>query len=690
MALAPAAPAHAPPRQAKQPAPQHPRASADRQVLPQSRVSLSPGGTALPRSFGSVPPVAPGEQPPALTGLRLPLQRKLAIGAIDDPLELEADAMAQAVLNGRFTPSPRSGAPALRRKCACEGSGQPCSHCEKEQENKLHRKASSGITPTEAPPIVHEVLGSPGHPLDPATRDFFEPRFDADLSRVRIHADPKAAKSAAAVHAHAYTVGRHIVFAAGKHMPWALDGRSLLAHELSHVIQQSGRTNLPHDPVLRRAPDLSVRERQLACVVRLGGCASSRDAGIPSTDDIQNYNQQCRADSHYTGADITPTNEECANPPQEPLSTAEKIVLGAFLLLGAAAVVAATIVAGEVIIPVVIASVGEGAQAALAFYLANAIVVNEIGVFAAGLILSCDGDVPGLLRALANDPVQAAQLLAEVYILHVNISIQNGPARRATVPVKLLPADEQTDPAHIKFKANGPPVFEEETQGQPAPSQRSQTTPGTEEGAPTPPPVKTPPPASPLDQAISSAEQELNAERASVAQQKGKVAPEKWSQIRAGATKRLYNLLERRAVLSRMKAFPGRVYAEQAEIVGVESGGQLRPAAAISKSGKGRIADVLEIDGSKATLEDLKSASTQLKSVQGGMSSPDIEAQFRSSSEIEKQHAVEKEIIAEAKRTGGKVIIQGRHPVSGAVLRFSLNPDDISSRVTDYTTFGHN
>jgi Domain of unknown function (DUF4157) len=587
--------------------------------------------------------------------------------------------MAAAVIGGSFAPECHAESVALRRKCFCEGSGQPCEDCKQKQGNRVLRKPSKEAKPIEAPPIVHEVLGSRGRPLDPATRTFFEPRFGTDFSNVQIHTEPDAARSAAAVNALAYTVGNHIVFASGKYSPSAHDGQSLLAHELSHVVQQSNGAVLHRDPVLRRAPDLSVRDRQLACVVRLGGCASSRDAGIPSPEEIERYNKECRSDSHYPGPDITPTNEECRNPPREPLSTAEKIALGAFLLLGAAAVIAATIVAGEIIIPVVIASVGDAATAALAYYFANAIVVNEIGIFATGLILACNGDVAGLLRAIANDPVQAAQLLAEVYILHVNISVQNGPPRRATVPVKLLPADEQTDPGHIKFRSSGPPVFEEEPQGQPTPAPRRQDSEGAQGGAPPPPPVNAPRPASPLDQALSGVEQA-----------KGQATPQRWSQVRAGATKRLYNLLERRSVLNRMKAFPGRVYAEQAEILGVETGGQLRPAASISKSGKGRIADILEVDGPKATLEDLKSSSTQLKSVKGGMSSPDVEAQFRSTSEIEKQHAVEREIVAEAKRTGGKIIIQGRHPVSGAVLRFALSPNDISSRVTDYTAFGNN
>lgn len=659
---------------------------------------VSPGSGPLPRSIARIAADAPAEPAPLHVGpLNLPLERKLAIGETHDPLEAEADSMADRVLRMTDPTAPvasSSAPPLLRRKCSCEGSGSQCKECEEaDRGKKLHRKDSStAAAPHEAPPIVHDVLRSPGHPLDAATRAFFEPRFGYDFSSVRVHANTHASESAHSVNALAYTVGHNLVFGSGNYAPYTSRGRFLLAHELSHVVQQGDPSVARREPVLRRAPELSVRDRQLACVVRLGGCASSRDGGIPSTDEIQNYNKQCSVDSHYAGSDIFPTNEECVNPPREPLSTAEKIFLGAFLLAGAAAAIVALVAAGEVVIPIVIASVGDAATAAVVYYLTNAIVVNEIGLFATGLLIACEGNVIGLLRATADDPVQAAQLFAELYILHVNISIANGPPRRASVPVKMLPADEQTDPAHIRFRSAGPPVFEEEgQQGKPVPSQQRQPSPGASKGVlPPAQQANAPRAAAPIDQALADVEQDLNLERAGVAQKKSQATPAQWAASRVGDTKRLYNLLEKRAVLARMKAFPGRIFAEQARIVGVESGGRLRPTKSISRSGKGRIVDILEVDGSKATLDDLKSPSTQLKSVQGGIKSSDIEAQFRTTSEIAEQHAVEQEVIAEARRTGGKIIIEGRHPVSGANLRFSFDPNAISSRVTDYTAFGNN
>ena len=94
---------------------------------------------------------------------------------------------------------------------------------------------------------MHEALRSPGQPLDTATRAFMEPRFGANLAEVRIHVDETAAKSAQAVQARAFTVGRDIVFGMGQYVPEISSGRRLLAHELAHVMQQSNsRTAATH------------------------------------------------------------------------------------------------------------------------------------------------------------------------------------------------------------------------------------------------------------------------------------------------------------------------------------------------------------------------------------------------------------------------------------------------------------
>src|SRR5262249_3339076 len=86
--------------------------------------------------------------------------------------------------------------------------------------------------------MVAEVLAMPGEKLEEATRRRLERRFGHDFADVRIHADARAASSAQALDAFAFTVGRHIVFDAGRYAPHTTAGRALLAHELAHVIQQ--------------------------------------------------------------------------------------------------------------------------------------------------------------------------------------------------------------------------------------------------------------------------------------------------------------------------------------------------------------------------------------------------------------------------------------------------------------------
>jgi hypothetical protein len=130
----------------------------------------------------------------------------------------------------------------LRRKCACGNhtiAGESCDECSAKAEGTLRRRASAGArTPEVAPPIVHGVLASPGQPLDSATRAAMEPRFGHDFSGVRVHTDDRAAESARRVGALAYTVGERMVFNRGSYAPGSAEGRKLLAHELTHVVQQ--------------------------------------------------------------------------------------------------------------------------------------------------------------------------------------------------------------------------------------------------------------------------------------------------------------------------------------------------------------------------------------------------------------------------------------------------------------------
>lgn len=122
-----------------------------------------------------------------------------------------------------------------QQKAAFAPTSSPILH----RSSILQRKATNHTEP----PIVHEVLHFPGQPLDSATRTFMEPRFGHDFSQVRVHANTQSAKSARSMNALAYTVGNNIAFAENQYAPDTRNGRSLIAHELTHVIQQRGAGN---------------------------------------------------------------------------------------------------------------------------------------------------------------------------------------------------------------------------------------------------------------------------------------------------------------------------------------------------------------------------------------------------------------------------------------------------------------
>jgi len=228
----------------------------------------------------------------------------------------------------------------LQRACACgqhAGNGGECAECRKKRLGLQRRAVGHG--PETAPPIVHEVLRSPGRPLDEATRGFMESRFGhdfsgvqaiaprlsaslvvgalndpleseadhlarramrapavtgraapaaLDFSRVRVHTDTTAAESARAVDALAYTVGEHVVFGAGQYAPGTSAGRALLAHELVHVMQQSGGaaarttaqpTRTSTSGIVQRAGDPSAIPAGFACPTDL-------TAGRPAGTDL--------------------------------------------------------------------------------------------------------------------------------------------------------------------------------------------------------------------------------------------------------------------------------------------------------------------------------------------------------------------------------------------------------------------
>lgn len=179
--------------------------------------------------------------------LGVPMQAKLAIGQPRDVNEREADAVADQVM--------RMPEPWLQR-CSCGGSAESDGECAECRNQRLSRQrnAEDHAETTAVPPIAHEVLRSPGRQLDPTTQAYMEPRYGHDFSQVHVHTDEKAAQSARAVNARAYTVGRDVVFGASQFAPETRDGQRLLAHELAHVVQQQEVSATP-GTLLRKPQD---------------------------------------------------------------------------------------------------------------------------------------------------------------------------------------------------------------------------------------------------------------------------------------------------------------------------------------------------------------------------------------------------------------------------------------------------
>lgn len=183
------------------------------------------------------------------------IQAKLTIGPPNDLYEQEADRVADTVMR---MPEPKvqrqpdeekqedddeevvqtkpiAGqiTPLVQRQTAAEEKDD-------EEDETVQAQAAPNHTPEVTPSIAANInaLKGGGRPLDPATRAFMEPRFGHDFSQVRVHTDTQAAESARGVNALAYTLGKDVVFGAGQYAPGTARGQRLLAHELTHVVQQ--------------------------------------------------------------------------------------------------------------------------------------------------------------------------------------------------------------------------------------------------------------------------------------------------------------------------------------------------------------------------------------------------------------------------------------------------------------------
>jgi LysM repeat protein len=156
-----------------------------------------------------------------------PFQAKLTVGKSGDQFEREADRIAEQVMRRPDPRAPSEPGAAVRGQAAAPARTQ------------IESSKTNDTRGPPAPSVVHEVLRSPGQPLDTSARAFMEPRFGRDFSNVRVHTDSTASHSAQTMNALAYTVGNNAVFAQGHYVPGTRSGLRLLAHELAHVTQQS-------------------------------------------------------------------------------------------------------------------------------------------------------------------------------------------------------------------------------------------------------------------------------------------------------------------------------------------------------------------------------------------------------------------------------------------------------------------
>jgi hypothetical protein len=168
--------------------------------------------------FSRIPLSPPGATPPRSSGPRHPIQAKLKIGAIDDPLEQEADRIADQVMRR----------PELSIGTAQISRAQP----------KLHAGAMADPLAREPTAPSPDSFKGRGAPLPAPAREFFEQRFDYDFGGVHLHHGLEAAESARSLGARAYTHGRDIVFGRDEYSPGSARASQLLAHELTHVVQQ--------------------------------------------------------------------------------------------------------------------------------------------------------------------------------------------------------------------------------------------------------------------------------------------------------------------------------------------------------------------------------------------------------------------------------------------------------------------
>jgi hypothetical protein len=198
-------------------------------------------------------PHARSLQRPHCASGNIAAQAKLLVGPVDDPLEREADAVAEHVMRAvdptsHAIPPLARGPHVMQRACAaCEAEEKV--HAKRDMDAETDRNADSGELSVPA-----SALATGGAPLPPATRSAMERSFGVDFAGVRVHDDSDADRFATDIRARAFTYREHIFFGRSQFQPASAQGQRLLAHELAHVVQQ-GAASRAVPPMIQRDSD---------------------------------------------------------------------------------------------------------------------------------------------------------------------------------------------------------------------------------------------------------------------------------------------------------------------------------------------------------------------------------------------------------------------------------------------------
>ncbi len=228
--------------------------------------------------------------------------------------------MRPTATNALQPPAPAENGPTLQRKCACAASGGSCARCEGKSSSP--RRAGTFSTEPSVPPIVDDVLASPGVEIEGSTRRMMEARFQHDFSGVRLHDDANANLSARALGAVAYSGGPHVVFGLGSFQSGRRNHAALLAHELAHVVQQdrggADTLGVNTDPVLEAEADsAAARFVRGAPHIAVSGRG---DGGIARATKVLEVDEEKELKKRPSQATMTTVQQRPSNdPPQLPV-----------------------------------------------------------------------------------------------------------------------------------------------------------------------------------------------------------------------------------------------------------------------------------------------------------------------------------------------------------------------------------